>query len=257
MLQQTQASRVIDFYKRWLKKFPTLKSLESASSGEVLRHWSGLGYNSRALRFHALAKFVVEKNNGKLPQKLDDLEHLPGVGRYTAHAVACFAFQKHVPVVDVNIKRIFTRITERIRSSRDMIEEKNAWAFAEKFLPKNDAYTWNQALMDLGAMVCTARQPHCSECPISSQCKSAFSPGFLKKESRRKKTEPRWRGIPRRVYRGKILKLLHDHHYTLDQLGQMLWKNFSEHDSEWLEKTLETLKNEGFIRQTKKQYHLV
>ena len=110
MAQQTQVIRVAQFYSTWLKEFPTLSQLARATKADVLRGWSGLGYNSRALRLHELAKQLSENSGGRLPRTIEELRNLPGVGKYTAHAIACFAFGAPVPVVDVNVRRIFSRV---------------------------------------------------------------------------------------------------------------------------------------------------
>ncbi|MFA6541919.1 MAG: hypothetical protein WCT99_09985 [Bacteroidota bacterium] len=256
MLQQTQASRVVEFYSRWVKKFPSIAHLAAAPSSEVLRCWSGLGYNSRALRLHAAAKTTASSRNKKLPSDPAELQLLPGIGKYTANAVACFAFKKNVPVVDVNIRRILTRLTVRVRSSAEMIDEKRAWQYAEQLLPRRSAYTWNQSLMDLGSQICTARRPGCAECPVSSLCRSAFAPCFVKNEKREKKKEPQWRGIPRRLIRGKILAFLHGQEATIEEIAAMLWGKVHGRDVAWLEGVLERMMQEGFIARTKKRYRV-
>lgn len=136
MVQQTQVSRVVEYYHRWLKKFPTFSVLAKSSPSTVLREWSGLGYNSRALRFHQLAKLVSSTYHFRLPQSPDELLLLPGIGKYTAHAIACFAFNAHVPVVDVNIRRILTRYSKKISSASQTMNDNDAWKIAEEVLPK-------------------------------------------------------------------------------------------------------------------------
>lgn len=247
MLQQTQAHRVVEFYKRWLQKFPTFSALSKASKGKVLREWSGLGYNNRALRFHRLAAIITEQYHSRLPKDVMILQSLPGIGRYTAHAVACFAFQQQVPVVDVNIKRVVTRVTKRVRSSAEMLPEKKAWQLAEKFLSRKHAYEWNQALMDIGALVCTARNPKCGECPLKKICRSAFSSSFSKQVTKNKKKEPSWKGIPRRLYRGKILKLLHQQSMSVQHIASRLWKGKDRNDTAWLNSVLRQMQNDGLI----------
>lgn len=256
MAQQTQVSRVVEYYKRWIKRFPTFAALASASSSDVLREWSGLGYNSRALRFHQLAKFVSSERRSRLPRSTDELEQLSGIGKYTAHAVACFAFDAHVPVVDVNIKRILTRHTKRIHSASEMMSDDDAWKSAERSLPNRNAYDWNQALMDLGGTICTARNPKCGECPINKSCASAFSSIFLHKQIRQKKVEPSWRGIPRRIYRGKILKLLHIHSLSAEEIAGLLWENSTQKDIAWLNEVLDVMVKNGLLSKSKKKYSI-
>jgi A/G-specific adenine glycosylase len=254
MLQQTQADRVSVFYFRWLKKFPSFRSLARAPVSDVLREWSGLGYNSRALRFHRLASIVVSDYASKLPSDAVLLQSLPGIGKYTAHAVACFAFGKNVPVVDVNIRRIVTRITRTVRDSGAMMSEHDTWIYAARILPRAGVYDWNQALMDLGAMICTARRPLCRQCPLKTYCSSAEAPAFLQKSKRVKKKEPSHRGIPRRLYRGKILKMLHDRRYTLESIASILWKSFTSSDREWLAGVLTVMCREGLLQRKRNTY---
>ncbi|MHB1051422.1 MAG: HhH-GPD family protein [Bacteroidota bacterium] len=256
MLQQTQADRVTKFYSRWLKKFPSFRSLARAPVSDVLREWSGLGYNSRALRFHRLASIVVTDYASQLPSDTALLQSLPGIGRYTSHAVACFAFGQPVPVVDVNIRRILTRITRTVRDPGAMLSEHDAWMSADRILPRDSVYDWNQALMDLGAMICTARQPLCRQCPLKTYCPSAEAPAFLRIPKRVKKKEPSRRGIPRRLYRGKILKMLHDRRYTLEYIASRLWKTHTSTDRDWLAGVLTVLCREGLLRKVRNTYRI-
>jgi A/G-specific adenine glycosylase len=247
MAQQTQVSRVVLFYSAWLKKFPTLSTLAGAAKADVLREWSGLGYNSRALRLHGLAKQVAETSSGRLPRTIEELLDLPGVGKYTAHAIACFAFGAAVPVVDVNVRRIFSRVFWKARFASDMRPEKKIWELAETNLPRKNAAEWNQALMDIGALVCTARNPHCGSCPVNSLCASAFSNALTKRSPAKKKLEPSFKGIPRRIYRGRILKALHDKPLTSRELGERVVKRFHPRDLKWMMRVLETMEREALI----------
>lgn len=256
MAQQTQVSRVAEYYKRWIKKFPTFSSLAKASTAEVLREWSGLGYNSRALRFHQLAKIVLKKYHSQLPSDPKILQTLPGIGRYTSHALACFAFHKAVPVVDVNIRRIITRWTTKVSTSTEQLNEDQAWIYAETFLPKHQAYQWNQSLMDFGALVCTARNPACNDCPVSSFCASAFSPSFLQKHKAPPKSEPQWRGIPRRLYRGRILKTVHHHSCTPEDVAAVLWSRHTQKDIDWTASVMEKMKMDGLLSFRNKKYSI-
>lgn len=163
MLQQTQVSRVLEYFPRFMARFPTLETLARARPKAVMEQWSGLGYYARARNLHALAKQVSGAGYG-LPRDPDELIKLPGVGRYTAGAVACFAYEKPVPTVDTNVKRVL----ERAFAPRDL------WEFAESVTPKNGKRAWrfNQAMMELGALVCTARKPKCPECPVNANCRT-------------------------------------------------------------------------------------
>ncbi len=253
MSQQTQISRVIGYYERWLRLFPTLSALALASKGDVLREWSGLGYNSRALRLHALAKTIVADHDGKLPRTVDALQALPGIGRYTASAIVCCAYRKAVPVVDVNIRRVFSRAFFHVHAADEMQTERDAWTIAATVLPDTHVFQWNQSLMDIGALFCTARAPKCGLCPLSHVCKSAGSPAFLSPVTKKKNIEPAFNGIPRRLYRGRILKLLHAGPMSEDDIAQRLWNEFGDGETEWLRHVLGQMeKSELISRRGKK-----
>jgi A/G-specific adenine glycosylase len=176
MLQQTQVSRVLDFYPRFLARFPTLEHLARARPRAVREAWAGLGYYRRAENLQALAHTVVNDHGGAIPQHPDDLRRLPGVGRYTAGAVAAFAFEHRVPAVDTNVRRVLGRVFAPSgrggRSGRD--GEQRLWALAERLLPTSRRAAWefNQALMDLGATICVARKPKCEICPVRPACRT-------------------------------------------------------------------------------------
>jgi A/G-specific adenine glycosylase len=152
MLQQTQVSRVIERWTAWIERWPTVEALAAASTADVVRAWSGLGYNRRAINLQRAARVVAEA--GAFPRTLAGLRALPGVGPYTAGAIACFAFDAQVTTVDVNVRRVLTRA----------LEVENAPP------PPGRAWEWNQALFDLGATVCLARVPRCEICPLAAGC---------------------------------------------------------------------------------------
>jgi A/G-specific adenine glycosylase len=163
MLQQTQVQRVVPKWQAFLDAYPDPERCSQAALGEVLVRWQGLGYPRRARNLHASAARVVERHDGRLPDDLDALMALPGVGPYTARAVLAFAFERDVAVVDTNIARVLARVAgERLTS-------KTAQAAADAMVPRGDGWLWNQVLMDLGATVCRPR-PLCDECPISDAC---------------------------------------------------------------------------------------
>jgi A/G-specific adenine glycosylase len=162
MLQQTQVSRVLDYYPRFLKRFPTIAALARARPKAVMEQWDGLGYYARARNLHALAQ-QLSATGYQLPADPDELQKLPGVGRYTAGAVACFAYEQAVPTVDTNVKRVLERA----------FAPKDVWEFAATITPRNGKTAWkfNQALMELGALICPARNPKCPQCPVRSECR--------------------------------------------------------------------------------------
>jgi A/G-specific adenine glycosylase len=252
MLQQTQVSRVIHKYREFLERFPTLRSLARARTSSVIRAWSGLGYNARALRLQKIAQLVAEKFDGRIPADPRLLLRLPGIGRYTANAVASFAFHKDVPVVDTNIRRVLTRIFSRSRSAGKRLSERSIWEIAESLLPQGSSRDWTFALMDLGAMICTARRPLCAACPVSSDCDSAFSVDGKQVVSRRARREPSHGGIPNRIYRGRIVEVLRSgngrSHIGLRDLGRRIKTPFRKSEEEWLRAVVHGLEREGLVR---------
>jgi A/G-specific adenine glycosylase len=170
MLQQTQVSRVLDYYPRFLKRFPTVEKLARARPQAVREAWDGMGYYARAGNLHALAREIVRDYDGTLPADPAVLETLPGVGPYTAGAIACFAYEQPVPAVDTNVERVLTRFFSRETGT----VQRETWRLAETLVPKNGktAWTFNQAVMELGALVCTARKPKCPACPVRRECRS-------------------------------------------------------------------------------------
>ncbi len=172
MLQQTQVATVIPYYRRWVKNLPTLRSLAGAPTGKVLRLWEGLGYYRRARFLHEAAKKVVRIHGGKIPQEASLLEKLPGIGRYTAGAIASIAFGEKTPVLDGNVIRVLTRIFG-IRQSVDRAGTvMRLWSLAGKVLEKSFPGDFNQAMMELGATVCFPQNPECRVCPVRSLCKA-------------------------------------------------------------------------------------
>ena len=174
MLQQTQVDRVMPKYAAFLAVFPTIAALAAASRGEVIRHWAGLGYNRRAVHLHRIAQQVVADHAGVLPTDPATLRTLPGIGRYTAAAVACFAAEAPVAVLDTNVRRVLGRVFLEAWLDDDerteLPPEPTGWLLAAAALPRRTAYAWNQALMDLGATVCTAARPACRVCPLAQVC---------------------------------------------------------------------------------------
>lgn len=250
MLQQTQVNRVIIKFEEWLKRFPTVEALAKAPVADVLQYWSGLGYNRRALNLKRAAEAIVTEHKGEFPQEETLLLKLPGIGKYTARAILCFAFNKQVAVVDTNVKKIIlTQIlpnrhlvdpgrTEQSEESyspyimikdsspavqNDMqLKEDDFYDLAKQLLPHGKAYDWNQALMDYASHVLKKEK-----IPIPKQSRFAGS---------------------RRQYRGRILKLLLEKKtIALKDLGQAIKENYTDDEKEWLQKLLDEMAKEGFI----------
>lgn len=174
MLQQTQVSRVIDYWQAFLAQFPTLRHVADAHEREILDQWSGLGYYARARNLHKLARRVVREGPGELPSTIEELRALPGIGAYTAGAVASFAFERRAALVDTNVARVLARVFAPHldpKRSRDLTV---IWRIAEHLVPRTGKVAWvqNQALMELGALVCTARVMRCEACPVQAVCRT-------------------------------------------------------------------------------------
>lgn len=174
MLQQTQVSRVLDFYRRFLERFPDIETLAKARPARVMESWEGLGYYARARNLHALARHVTTTADGVIPSEPSQLRELPGVGAYTAGAVASFAYEKRAALVDTNVARVLHRVFVPHVAPKSGKGLKVLWNVAEQLLPRTGKLTWthNQALMELGALVCSARAPRCRECPVKRVCAS-------------------------------------------------------------------------------------
>jgi A/G-specific adenine glycosylase len=172
MLQQTRVDTVVSYFEKWMKLFPDVQSLASASERDVLNAWEGLGYYSRARNLHKAAKIVSEKFNGELPRNLDDLRSLPGIGRYTVGAIASMSFGMDEPTLDGNLRRVFSRLYDVTEFADSPVGEKILWELAAQNLPKGKAGDYNQALMDLGATICIPKNPRCLICPLMDICKA-------------------------------------------------------------------------------------
>lgn len=247
MLQQTQVSRVLQKYSEFLRRFPTFQSLAHAHPADVIRAWDGMGYNNRALHLHQTAVRVTEEFNGRMPKDIDALQHLPGIGRYTANAIFCFAFQQQTAVVDTNVRRVLSRLFPRQAKSMD------EWSLATWILPNDQAYEWNQALMELGGMVCTSSNPQCSVCPLQRFCGSAFTVKRPKKFTSKK----RQKVLPDRIYRGRIISVLRTltHHQSIEthRLAIMVKTEFQSSEKKWFESLLNGLRRDGLIHIRRRQ----
>jgi A/G-specific adenine glycosylase len=244
MLQQTQASRVSEKLPLWLGRFPDIPTLANASRRSVLLAWSGMGYNRRAIALHETAKAITTECNGHIPDAVDALRALPGIGAYTAHAIICFGHRKRAAMVDVNIRRIFSRLLSEQANEADMLPEAQAWDIARALLPKRSFYNWNQALMDLGAMICTARLPSCDLCPLAAHCNSR---GRMAPVTRA--TTGMVRETPRRIYRGRIVEELRNaprHQLRASELLRSLYDG-QEDGQQLLADALASLRRDGLV----------
>ncbi len=251
MLQQTQVSRVLPKFEEFRERFPTVRDLAEAPVGEVIRAWAPLGYNLRAVRLHRAAQAIVERHGGEAPRDLVALRALPGIGAYSAAAVACFAYDQPVVVVDTNVRRVLGRVAV----GDGAVAERAVHDAAERLLPRDWARDWHLALMDLGATVCTARNPACRECPLRMLC--AAAPAFLSPKSRVAESRGAYRAAAkpfvgsRRYFRGRVVQALRDADpddaLGLSALGRAVKPDFTKGDLPWLTGLVEELAKDGLV----------
>lgn len=240
MLQQTPVVRVIPRLAEWLERWPTPALLAAEPSGEAVRAWHRLGYPRRALRLHAAAGAITERHDGVVPSTVEDLLALPGVGDYTARAVAVFAYGERHPVVDTNVRRVIARAIEGVAEAGPASTRRDLSAM-EALLPhdRTEAAVFNAGLMEMGAVVCTARAPKCGECPLAPTCRWAGA-GFPAFEGTRAKVQARFTGSDRQV-RGIILNELRQSEIpvTAERI-EGLWPDAAQRD-----RALATLVGDG------------
>lgn len=245
MLQQTPVTRVLPVWNEWMRRWPTPHDLASASRAEVLTRWGRLGYPRRALRLHECSKFIVEKFNGEVPSDLSDLRSLPGIGEYTAAAIASFAFGRDALVLDVNIRRLFARHQDGIEFPRSSITQSER-AERSQLMPRKKAHLWAAATMELGALICTAKNPRCGHCPIAATCRwrSLDYP-----KSDQPKRVQSWHGTDRQC-RGVIVQALRENANLTRREITLLWDVPSQ-----VEKAITTLLDDGLIESPKKNLY--
>jgi A/G-specific adenine glycosylase len=223
MLQQTPVARVVPRLAEWLERWPSPADLAASPPAEAIRAWAGLGYPRRALRLHACAVAIVDRHGGVVPSDVDELLALPGIGDYTARAVAAFAYGRRHPVVDTNVRRVLARCVDG-QGEPAPPDSRRDLAAMEAVLPADEAaaHTFNAAVMELGAVICTARAPRCGDCPVKDACAwhAAGRPPYL---GSRRPTQKRYEGSDRQV-RGILMRELRTAHrpLTADELDA-LW----------------------------------
>jgi A/G-specific adenine glycosylase len=203
MLQQTQVATVVSYYNEWLRRFPTVAALAAASEDEVLHAWQGLGYYSRARNLRASAIAIMEKHGGHFPVSPDSIGDLPGAGRYTANAVATFAFDQPVPIVEANTARVLSRLFDLQTPIDTSAGREQLWSRAAQLLPRFSAGKYNAALMELGALICRAR-PNCGACPVQRFCRTT-DPSSLPRKKPRPALELRTENHSFVMRRGSVL----------------------------------------------------
>jgi A/G-specific adenine glycosylase len=173
MLQQTQVDRVLPKYAEWLEKFPSLDALAAAPEGQVTETWYPLGYNIRPRRLQTIARESVERYGGRLPADEETLLSFKGIGAYTAGAIRSFAFRQRAAILDTNVARVLFRVFVAKGDPKGHAMKRHLWSVSEALVPRREVFDFNQALMDLGAMVCVARNPKCLVCPMAADCRSS------------------------------------------------------------------------------------
>jgi A/G-specific adenine glycosylase len=264
MLQQTQVERVVPKYHAFLERFPSLEALAAAPTAEVIRAWTGLGYNRRAVNMQRAARAVLDEHGGQFPRDLAALLRLPGIGPYTAGAIACFAFEQDVAFMDTNIRRV----VQRLFGAPELAGapgEAYLLALAQAAVPPGQGWAWNQAIMELGALICTASAPACWRCPLRMHCRDyaarrnadeqLFSNGAAPAEPRRLRRVAERREAPftgsNRFYRGRAIEALRQlapgASLPLTALGQAIKDDFGAGDMAWLRGLAEGLARDGLL----------
>jgi A/G-specific adenine glycosylase len=265
MLQQTQVERVVPIFTAFAHRWPSFAELAAASQADVVRAWKGLGYNSRAVRLHRLAKVVVEEHGGVLPRDEKALRALPGVGPYTARAIAAFAFDAGVVAFDTNVRRIVHR-TQLGLEWPPLASDAVLAELAVRLVPQARGYAFNSALMDLGATLCTARAPKCLLCPVQARCAAApVDPARLAALAARHARErsPQER-LPfeatTRYVRGQVIDrlraLLPEEKISLPDLCGELARTLAYHDAAAVERIAATLESDGIVERSGNQIRL-
>jgi A/G-specific adenine glycosylase len=249
MLQQTQVDRVLPYYTRFLERFPTVEDLASAATSDVIRIWSGLGYNRRAVNLQRAARAVVDELGGAFPEDPAELKKLPGIGAYTAGAIAAFAHERDVAFLDTNMRRVVSRVVFGTESAR----ESDAIAAASALVPPGLGWTWNQALIEFGALQCTARRPACIMCPLRDDCAAypTMQVALQRKSSRSRQARAEPFESTRRFYRGRIVEALRalpsdePAGIPLAELGPRVREGFTSEELPWLRELVEGLQRDG------------
>lgn len=255
MLQQTQVDRALPKYEAFIERFPTLQALADAPAAEVIRMWSGLGYNRRAVNLQRAAREIVERYNGIFPCDVATLVTLPGIGPYTAGAVACFAFEQDVAFMDTNIRRVLRRV---FTDPAETVSERALLELARAALPAGRSWAWNQALMELGSLVCTAGAPACWRCPLRDRCRDHAARRHSDEQlaaapARKRLAERRERPFigSNRYFRGRVVAALRalppGATLPLDDLGPQVRPEYTPDDEAWLTALIRGLERDGLV----------
>jgi A/G-specific adenine glycosylase len=254
MLQQTQVDRVVTYYETFLARFPTLADLASAPTSEVIRLWAGLGYNRRAVNLQRTAKAMVDEYGGVFPETVEALHALPGIGPYTAGAIACFAFEQDVAFIDTNMRRVLHRLFIGVDVPKPSVPDRVILEIAAAVFPPGQGWTWNQALIEFGALQCTARKPACVTCPLQQSCLAfpAIQTALAQQpRAAPSRTTERFE-TSNRYYRGRVVDALRelavgglDANIGLHDLGPKVRDDFSDEHLPWLYGVVRELSRDG------------
>ena len=257
MLQQTQVDRVIPKYHAFLEQFPTLAALADAPASEVIRAWAGLGYNRRALNLQRAARAVVEEFGGAMPRSVEELRALPGIGPYTAGAIACFAFEQDAGFFDTNIRRVLHRVLLGPEVPQLAVKPREMHQTAVTSVPSGKGYDWNQGLIELGALVCRARVASCEVCPLAAWCVARPMINDVLAEAQSTRVQRRRQGAAvapterfettSRYFRGRIVDFLREapHGLTAAQLASLI--DVERTENGWLQPYVDGLVKDGLI----------
>ncbi len=255
MLQQTQVDRVLPKYEAFIERFPTLQALAEAPTADVIRMWAGLGYNRRAVNLQRTVRQVIEQYGGVFPHDVATLVTLPGIGPYTAGAIACFAFEQDVAFIDTNIRRVIRRVfTDPV----EQVGERALLALAHAALPAGRSWAWNQALMELGSLICTADAPACWRCPLRDQCRDYAArrtsdehlPTIPVRKQIAERRERPFIGS-NRYFRGRVVEILRSlppgTSLTLNDMGPQVRPEYTPDDEAWLTALIRGLERDGLV----------
>ena len=248
MLQQTQVDRVLPYYARFLAAFPDVHALANAETAEVIRLWSGLGYNRRAVNLQRAARAVVERFDGEFPRDVATLRELPGIGAYTAGAITAFAFELDVAFLDTNMRRVISRLLFGTEPQSDA----TLLDAADRLVPAGQSWTWNQALIEFGALQCTARRPACVICPLQTQC-AAFPIVQTDLAAKPRMEDAKREGFETtsRYFRGRIVEVLRSlpsdegSGITMSDLGPRVREDYAAEHDPWLRALVDGLHRDG------------
>ena len=258
MLQQIQVKRAIPFYEAFLKRFATPQALAKAPLAEAIRVWGNLGRYRRVVSLHRTARILIEEFGGEIPSDPEVLVRLPGIGPYTAGAVACFAFERDVAFLDTNVRRVLHRLFLGSDVPEPAAREKQLLSLAKRMVPRGRGWQWGQSVMEFGALRCTSHKPLCESCPLDNLC--AARPAIwasLASLPRAAKATSRYEGS-NRYYRGRVLVALREapeEGIPMLELGRCLREGFGEGELSWLHGVVASLEKDGLARLRPPQDH--